>query len=458
MRRVFVFYLVSALAPFVTAAEKPSIVYILMDDAGYGDLSCYGQKKFQTPNMDRLAAEGMKFTDHYSGSTVCAPTRCCLMMGVHTGHAFIRGNREVQPEGQWPIPADAVTIPRLLKKAGYTTGMFGKWGLGPPASHADPTAHFDQFYGYNCQRKAHTYYPAYLWDNDKKHNLDGKTYSQDLIASRALEFIRANKERPFFCYMSITVPHAAMHVPEESAAPFRKKFPQFENKIGKYSGPPVKNPIAAFAGMMTRLDGQVGQLLDLLDELGIDGNTLVMLTSDNGPHLEGGHDPRFFDSNGPLRGFKRDLYEGGIRVPLMARWPGKIKPNSQSNLVSAQWDMLPTFCELAAMDAPRQIDGISIAPTLLGKTKRQKQHAHLYWEYRGRTAARAGKWKAVSRLAKGNSEPLVELYDLSSDIGETKNVAGNHPDVVAKMRDVLRTARTEPISRVPKSPINSLQN
>ena len=444
MQRATLLFTALLIPAVAAAAEKPNIVYILMDDAGYGDLSCYGQKRFQTPNMDRLAAEGMKFTNHYSGSTVCAPTRCCLMMGVHTGHAFIRGNREVQPEGQWPIPSEAVTIPRLLKQAGYTTGMFGKWGLGPPASHADPMRHFDRFYGYNCQRKAHTYYPQYLWDNDRKQQLDGKTYSQDLIAARALDFIRANKQRPFFCYLSITVPHAAMHVPEESAAPFRQKFPQFENKIGKYSGPPVKNPIAAFAGMMTRLDGQIGQLLDLLDELGIDEKTLVMVTSDNGPHLEGGHDPRFFDSNGPLRGFKRDLYEGGIRVPLLARWPGKIKPGTESHLVSAHWDMLPTFCELAAAAAPQQLDGISIVPTLTGNPGQQRQHPYLYWEYRGRTAARAGNWKAVSRLAKGNSQPPLELFDLSNDIGETKNVAADRPDVVARLRSILQTARTDP--------------
>ncbi len=282
-------------------ADQPNIIYILLDDAGYGDLSCYGQTKFATPNIDRLATEGMRFTDHYSGSTVCAPTRCSLMTGLHTGHCFVRGNREVKPEGQSPMPADIVTIPRLLKQAGYMTGMFGKWGLGAPGSTSDPVEHFDSFFGYNCQREAHNFYPNHLWKNDQRVPLDGRTYAHDLIVENALEFVRANKKGPFFCYMSVTIPHAAMQVPEDSMTEFRKKFAQFEDVIGKYAGTEVRNPVAGFAGMMTRLDRQVGELLALLKELDIDGNTLVMLSSDNGPHKEGGHQPDFFDSNGALR-------------------------------------------------------------------------------------------------------------------------------------------------------------
>ncbi|MCB1093682.1 MAG: sulfatase-like hydrolase/transferase, partial [Verrucomicrobiae bacterium] len=285
--------------------------------------------------MDRLATEGMRFTDHYSGSTVCAPTRCSLMTGLHTGHTFVRGNREVKPEGQAPMPTDIVTIPRLLKGAGYATGAFGKWGLGAPGSESDPAEHFDLFFGYNCQREAHNYYTDHLWKNRERVELDGKTYSHDVILGEALEFIRAHRESPFFVYLPVTIPHAAMHVPEEEMTPFRKQFPQFEDTIGKYAGPEVRNPVAAFAAMMTRLDRGVGELLDLLKELKLDDNTLVMLSSDNGPHQEGGHQPDFFDSNGPLRGHKRDVTEGGIRAPLLARWPGKIEAGSVSHLVSA---------------------------------------------------------------------------------------------------------------------------
>jgi arylsulfatase A len=245
-------------------SSRPNVVYILLDDAGYGDLSCYGQKLFKTPNIDRMAAEGLKFTDHYSGSTVCAPTRCCLMTGLHTGHTVVRGKREIQPEGQAPMPADIVTLPRLLQKAGYQTGMFGKWGLGSPGSASDPTEHFNKFFGYNCQRQAHTYYPDYLWHDREKVQFGGKVYSGYPIQEATLDFIKANKDKPFFCYVPMTIPHAAMHVPEKYAAPFRKKFPQFENKVGKYKGPEIKNPAACFAGMMTMMDEQVGEILALL--------------------------------------------------------------------------------------------------------------------------------------------------------------------------------------------------
>ncbi len=430
------------------AAEgRPNLIYILLDDAGYGDLSCYGQKRFNTPNIDRMAASGLKFTDHYAGSTVCAPTRCSLMTGLHTGHCVVRGNREVQPEGQAPMPADTVTLPRLLSKAGYATGMFGKWGLGAPGSTSDPAEHFSRFFGYNCQRQAHTYYPDHLWSDRTKVELDGKTYSHDLIADAALDFIRDShkQKKPFFCYMSVTIPHAAMHVPEDDAAPFRKQFAQFENKIGKYRGPEVRNPAAAFAGMMTRLDRNVGQLLDLLAELDIDENTLVMLTSDNGPHKEGGHMPEFFDSNGPLRGHKRDLYEGGIRVPLIAHWPGTIKAGRTSNLISAHWDTLPTFCELAGTETPDGLDGISMVPTLLDRGE-QPQHELLYWEFteRGKSqAVRMGQWKGVRTNLKKNPNAPLELFDLETDLGETKNIADAHPDVVKMLSDALKTEHVE---------------
>jgi arylsulfatase A len=426
--------------------SRPNVVYIMLDDAGYGDLSCYGQKKFKTPNIDRMAAEGLKFTDHYSGSTVCAPTRCCLMTGLHTGHAVVRGNREVQPEGQAPMPADIVTLPRLLQKAGYQTGMFGKWGLGSPGSPSDPTEHFNKFFGYNCQREAHTYYPDYLWHDRDKVQYGGKVYSGFPIQEATLNFIKANKDKPFFCYVPMTIPHAAMHVPEKYAAPFRKKFPQFENKIGKYKGPNVRNPAACFAGMMTLMDEQVGEILALLKELKIDGNTLVMLTSDNGPHKEGGHMPDFFDSNGPLRGYKRDLTEGGIRAPLVARWPGKVAAGTTTTHVSAHWDLLPTVCELAKASTPDDVDGISYVSTLLGKTSEQKPHQYLYWEFTergGKQAVRMGKWKGVRvELFKNTNAPL-QLYDLSQDIGEENDLAKMHPEKVEQLEDLLTEAHVE---------------
>ena len=425
--------------------EKPNLVYLLLDDAGYGDLSCYGQQKFATPNMDRLAAEGLRFTQHYSGSTVCAPTRCCLMTGVHTGHSYVRGNREVRPEGQSPMPSDIVTLPRLLKQAGYTTGAFGKWGLGAPGSPSDPAHHFDVFFGYNCQREAHTYYPKHLWNNFEKVPLDGQTHSADVIMSEALEFVRANQEKPFFLFLPVTIPHAAMHATEEYLAPFRKKFPQFENKVGRYANTETKNPIAAFAGMMTQVDAHLGQLMQLLDELNLDDRTLVMLSSDNGPHKEGGHDPKFFDSNGPLRGHKRDLYEGGVRAPLIARWPGKIAEGNESAMISAHWDMLPTFCELAGVAVPQLVDGVSLVPELTGQSDKQRQHEYLYWEFYeqgGKRAARFGDWKAVQLNVNKDRNAPIELYFLPEDIGETNNVADDHPEVVARAIKVFADAHT----------------
>ncbi len=437
---------IALLAFAVEAARKPNLIFIMVDDAGYGDFSCYGQKKFTTPNIDRMAMRGMKFTQHYSGSTVCAPTRCCLMNGVHTGHSFVRGNREIQPEGQWPIPANLVTIPKLLQKAGYATGMFGKWGLGAPGSEGDPVKQgWDEFYGYNCQRQAHTYYPKHLWHNDKKILMDGKTYSHDLIHEQSLKFIRDNAKRPFFAYLPITIPHAAMQAPEEDVAPFRKKFSQFEDKIGKYShGTKVRNPVAAFAGMMTRMDRGVGEVLDLLDELKIADNTLVLFTSDNGPHYEGGHQPGFFNSNGPLKGHKRDLYEGGIRVPLIAYWPGKVKAGIVSDHISAHWDLMPTLCDLAGSDTPKHTDGISYVPALTGG--KQRAHDYLYWEFHafGKTQAiRMGNWKAVRLKVGNNPDAPIHLYNLATDIGETEDIADQHPDVVKRISPLFKSARVE---------------
>ena len=464
IRYIFPALLASIFCVFVHAdeARKPNIVYILLDDAGYGDLSCYGQTKFETPNIDKLAQEGMRFTQHYSGSTVCAPTRCSLMTGLHTGHAFVRGNREVKPEGQAEMPADLVTIPRLLKKAGYATGCFGKWGLGSPGSASDPSDHFDTFFGYNCQREAHNYYPTHLWRNKTKINMDGETHTSPVIHEASLQFIRDHKDEPFFVFLSVTIPHAAMHAPESYVAPFREKFSQFENVIGKYAGPQVKNPVAAFAGMMTLMDEEVGEVMALIKELSLDENTLVMLTSDNGPHKEGGHKPDFFDSNGPLKGHKRDLYEGGIRAPLIARWPGQIAAGSESALVSAHWDMLPTFCELGGVTPTVDTDGISMLNELKGDSANQAKHEYLYWEFydrEGRKAVRFGDWKAVQYEINRNPDAPIEIYHLENDIGEEHDVAAENPAQVAKAKAYMKEAHTpSPLWKFGNKPRNKPRN
>jgi arylsulfatase A len=446
--RILILTLISALAPLVVSA-KPNLIYILLDDAGYGDFSCYGQEKFQTPRIDRLAAEGIRFTDHYAGSTVCAPTRSVLMTGLHTGHTPSRGNKEVKPVGQFPIPDASFTIAEALKAQGYATAAFGKWGLGFPGSEGDPLKQgFDRFYGYNCQRNAHTYYPTWLYDDGKKIALDGKTYSHDLIMDEALAWVRAKKDGPFFCFLPVTIPHAALHVPEEYAAPFRKQFPEFEDKTGKYAGPNIKNPAAMFAGMMTKIDQDVGRLMDLLKELGIDENTIVMFSSDNGPHKEGGHMPDFFNSSGDLRGHKRALYEGGIRAPMIVRWPGKVEAGAVTGHISAHWDVFPTLCELAEAPIPERLDGISFVPTLVGK--KQAKHEYLYWEFHeqgGKRAVRFGKdgrWKAVQlNLNKKGQDAPVELYDLEKDPAEKDNVASKNKERVEQAKKYFQEAHTE---------------
>lgn len=425
--------------------SKTNIIYILTDDMGYGDLSCYGQKKFQTPNVDRLAKEGMKFTRHYSGSTVCAPSRCSLLTGLHTGHAPIRGNKEHKPEGQLPMPEGTVTIPKMLKSAGYTTGMFGKWGLGYPGSSSDPLVHFDRFYGYNCQRMAHSFYPTHVWDDDKKVMLNRKVYSHDLIMDNAFEFIEKNskEKKLFFCYLSILIPHAAMHAPKELHDKYRKLYPQFEKRKNGYGYPTVTNPVAAFPAMMEHLDNGIGELLDLLKKLKIDENTIVCFTSDNGTHQEGGHDPNFWDSNGPLRGKKRDLYEGGIRVPFLVRWPKYVKPGTQSDHVSAFWDMMPTFAQIARMKAPKNSDGVSILPTLLGR--RQATHPYLYWEFGERTGDQAilkDKYKLIKKGHK-RGKLVTELFNLENDEGEKKNIAKQYPELVQELEALMNQARTK---------------
>lgn len=422
--------------------KKPNIIFIMADDLGYGDLSCFGQQKFTTPYLDQLAAEGMKFTQFYSGSTVCAPARCSLMTGLHTGHCYIRGNKEIQPEGQHPLKADTVTVARLMKQAGYTTGCIGKWGLGGPGSEGAPNQQgFDHFFGYLCQRQAHTFYPTHLWRNDEKVELNNEHYSHDMMTDEVLGFIKDNQDDPFFLYLPFTIPHAEMKAPDDALEPFRGKFEE-EAFGGRGNYGAQDSPRAAFAGMVTRMDEHVGKIMALLKELNLEEDTLVIFTSDNGPHREGGHDPDYFDSNGPLKGIKRDLYEGGIRVPTIARWTGKIEAGSTSDHTGAFWDMLPTFAELGGADVPENLDGISMAPVLSGKPDQQKKHDHLYWEFHeqgGRQAVRKGKWKAVRN---GWKNP-IELYNLEDDLGEEKNLANQHKDIVMMMETLMNESRTE---------------
>ena len=429
------------------AAAKPNVVLIVADDLGYAELGCYGQKKIRTPNIDRLAREGMRFTQFYSGSPVCAPSRCCLMTGKHTGHAHVRDNRQMKPEGQTPIPDSEVTLAELLKKRGYATGAMGKWGLGPPGSEGDPNKQgLDLFFGYNCQAHAHNHYPTYLWRNDRRIELDGKQFSQDLFEAEALKFIRAHKSGPFFLYLPFTVPHLAIQVPEDSLAEYRGKWddPPYDGKKGYLPHPA---PRAGYAAMVTRMDRTVGRVLDALKEHGLDSDTLVLFTSDNGPTYDrtGGSDSAFFESAGPLRGLKGSVYEGGIRVPLVARWPGKIEPGTTSDLPCYFPDVLPTVMGMVgASDAtPKGLDGISFAPTLLGKGE-QRKHEFLYWEfpsYGGQQAVRLGDWKGVRQgMTKGNTK--VELYDLKADVGEKVDVAAKHPEVVRRIERIMREQHT----------------
>lgn len=460
-------------------SRRPNIILIVADDLGYGELGAYGQTKIRTPRLDRMAAEGMRFTQHYSGSPVCAPSRGTLLTGLHTGHAYIRNNDEMASrgdvwndlslEGQRPLPAGTTTIGTVLKQAGYTTAAMGKWGLGGPGSVGEPNRQgFDHFFGYLCQRIAHSFYPPWLWRNDQKVLLDneyyfphqqlpaganpddpaayarfsGKEYSHDLIVNEALGFVRANRDRPFFLYLPFTIPHVALQVPEDSLKEYEGAFPETPYLGTGATGTgylPHRTPHAAYAAMITRMDRDIGRVLDLVAELELDERTVVFFTSDNGPSWVGGADPDFFASRGPLRGRKAQVYEGGIRVPLIARWPGRIRKGSESNLPSAFWDYLPTLAEIAGASTPGGIDGVSFAPQLLGRETDQPRHEYLYWEYSGWQVVRLGDWKGIR---PANSE-AIELYHLGRDIGETTNVAAFEPAVVARIAEIMQNGRTE---------------
>jgi arylsulfatase A-like enzyme len=424
-------------APALGSATRPNLVFILADDLGYGDLGCYGQRRIRTPRLDRLAGEGMRFTQAYAGSTVCAPSRCCLMTGKHTGHATVRGN--MKPE--LGLAGGETSVAGLLRSGGYRTALIGKWGLGGFGMNSHPNDKgFDEFFGYLDQGHAHLSYPEHLWENKNEFFLKGnwfnrrQQFSNDLFTERAVKFIEQREPSPFFLYLTYTVPHA-------------------DNELGQVQANGMENPDQApyagedwpdvektFAASITRMDTGIGRVLDALSARGLDENTLVIFSSDNGPHKEGNHNEKFFSSSGALRGTKRDLYEGGIRVPGIARWKGKVPAGKVSDFPWAFWDFAPTAAALAGVPAPGDIDGHSIVPTLLGGS--QRPHHHLYWEFfEGgfKQAVRQGDWKLVRQ--KPGFRP--ELFNLTEDVGETRDVAARHPDVVARLSEFLKTARTD---------------
>ncbi len=437
--------------------EKPNIIYILADDLGYGDLGAYGQEKIKTPFLDQLATEGMVFTRHYSGSTVCAPSRASLLTGMHTGHTSVRGNREIPTEGQFPMAGEDFTLAEMLKGQGYNTAAFGKWGLGFIESSGDPMNQgFDQFFGYNCQRQAHRYYPKHLWDNQEKVELPGndgsnKTiYAHDIIHQRALEFLDHQGDRPFFLYLPYVIPHAELLAPDDSILQsYLGNFPEspYLGVEGSAYGPgwevrrycPQPNPHATYAAMVSRLDRDVGAIIKKLKEMGLAKNTLVIFTSDNGPDYKGGADPDFFNGTRGLRGYKRDLYEGGVRVPMIAWWPGKIQP-SVNDQVSAFWDIMPTVADLVGTSV--ESDGVSLVPTLFGE-ENQKDHAFLYWEFVSdieRQAVLMDDWKLVK--LKNEKGVIKELYNLEKDPNEAKDLSNKHPEIVDRLDSLGRAAHT----------------
>jgi len=457
------------------APPKPNIVLIVADDLGYGELGSYGQQRIRTPTLDRLADEGMRFTRHYSGSPVCAPSRATLLTGLHTGHAVVRDNDEMTErgdvwgdtliEGNHPLPPETYTIGRMLQDAGYVTAAIGKWGLGGPGDSGEPNLQgFDHWYGYMCQREAHNYYPTHLWRNGTRETLPGnppfrahqrlpaeadpddpasyakyrgETYAMDVMMEGAVAFVQEHSEQPFFLYLPFPVPHVALQVPDESVADYEGQFAD-----APYPGDrgylPNRTPRAAYAAMITRMDEGIGDILRALDDVGVAENTVVIFTSDNGPTFNGGTDSEFFSSTGGLRGLKTMLYEGGIRVPLIVRWPGRVAPGAISDHVSAFWDFMPTLADIAGAARPLQTDGLSMVPVLTGDAAAQSIHERLYWEYHGGQALVSGQWKAV----RSDTEAPVELYDLTADPTESTDVSASHPDVVERLLGEMDSART----------------
>ena len=422
---------------------SPNIIYIMADDLGIGDIGIYGQQIIKTPALDKMAANGMVFTQHYSGSTVCAPSRCSIVTGKHTGNTFIRGNKGDKCEDgltyDYPLNDTEITVAEILKQKNYSTACVGKWGLGGPGSEGHPNKQgFDYFFGYLGQGNAHRYYPEFLFENEKKLPLNKQIYTHTLIMNKALEFIENNAENPFFLYLTPTIPHADIDIPDEYLGEYDGMFNEVPYPEGKHYFAQQK-PKTAYAAMVTLLDKDIQRLLDLLKEKNIDKNTLVIFTSDNGNHKEGGHLPEHFNSNGPYRGWKRDLYEGGIRAPFIVQWPGKVKAGSVSYHVSAFWDFLPTVCELVDAPVPEGVDGISYLAEITGKNS-QKNHDYLYWEFHeqgGKQAILKNNWKLIRLNVNVPQKEKYELYNLNSDPGEMFNVADQFPALLNEMKEVL---------------------
>lgn len=449
-------------------AAPPNIIHFLADDLGYNELGCYGQTKIKTPNFDQLAADGVRFTQFYSGHAVCAPSRCAFLTGKHTGHSFVRENSEgkdkaakdriKQEDGHWAqlaLPDAEVTVAEVLKAKGYRTACIGKWGLGHPSNEGSPMKQgFDFFYGYISQWQAHTYYPAYLWRNDVKEPLEGndgvslhgKHYAADLMETEALKFIEQKSDQPFFLFFATPIPHVALQIPQDDPglAEYKKTFegndPPYDGKMSYKATP---NPRATYAAMVTHMDRTLGKIRELLQRTGQAQNTLIVFTSDNGATFNGGYDREFFEGNKPLRGMKTQLWEGGIRVPMIAAWPGKISPGRVSDHIGANWDFLPTYAELAGADLPPHLDGLSITPTLFGQGE-QKPHDHLYWETvaGGHQAVRFGDWKAIRLAAAKNPDALIQLYNLREDIAESKDLAAEQPDLATQAAALMKAAHT----------------
>jgi arylsulfatase A len=437
--------------------KKPNVVFILADDLGYGDIGAYGQKLIETPHLDALASSGMKFNQFYAGTSVCAPSRAALLTGKHTGHTDVRGNYEIEPEGQLPLPDSAYTVGELFKSVNYSTGVFGKWGLGYPGSEGVPRKQgFDRFFGYNCQRESHNFFPGHLWDNDREHACsntpaDQREYAPELIQEQALKFIQTNADKPFFLFLTYTLPHAALQLKKDDKLleHYKRKFREEPVEIpvpwnGKgYQPQPF--PKSAYAAMVSKLDQYVGEVILKLKALGLEKETLIVFTSDNGPHQEGGNRPEHFNSSGGFRGIKRDLYEGGIRVPMIVSWPGVIRTGATSEFAGASWDFLPTFAEILGQPAPTAVDGISIFPTLKSENQKRK-HDFLYWEFHedgGRQAVRIGDWKGVRLNVKSDPAGPLQLYNLAADPFESTDVSTSHPDVVKEILQVMEREHLE---------------
>ena len=453
-----------SLTSTASSAEKPNIIFILADDLGYGDLGCFGQTTFSTPNIDSLAATGMRLTRHYAGSTVCAPSRCVLMTGKHTGHASVRGNNAVL------LKPGEVTLASKLKATGYRTGCFGKWGIGHPPPRTDPNDHgFDDFYGYVNMFHAHNFYPEFLIKNGKLDPLENvlddewvtkedyglgeakegagvakvkKVYAPDRFTEEALHFIDENAESPFFLYYALNMPHANN---EAGRPPYHDGMEVPDH--GEFASKDWPQPEKGFAQMIQKIDNYVGRIVNRIEKHGLTDNTLIIFTSDNGPHSEGRHEVEYFDSNGILRGQKRDLYDGGVRVPTIAKWPGKIEVGSESDLLSGFQDMMPTLGDIAGYETPTDTDGISILPTLLGKEDQQTKQEYLYWEFLekgGKKGVATKKWKAVMLGTLAKTPQPIELYDLVNDPSETNNIANQHPETVKQMKQWILESSDAP--------------